>query len=75
MNFSKVPCKSICETKHRKIRFNEKKSTAFENVANKTLCSLDRQFKENFGGVSSIKVKKVKIMENHVNKKMNKSAE
>ena len=71
---AKFPVKVSLKLKTEKYGLMKKKY-CLRDEANKTLCSLDRQFKENFGAASSIKVKKVKIMENHVNKKVNKSAE
>ena len=48
------------------------KEKVLRDVTNKTISSLDRQFKENFGTTFSNQVKKMKIMENHINKKREK---
>ena len=44
-------------------------------MTSKTICSLDRQFKENFGGTFSNQIKKMKVMENYVKKKKKKYAD
>ena len=44
-------------------------------MTNKTISSLDQQFKENFRTTFSNQVKKMKIMENHINKKERNSAD
>ena len=46
-----------------------------QDVTNKTICNLDRQFKESLETAFSNQVKKMKIMDNHVNKKGRKSAD
>ena len=51
------------------------KEKVLRDVTNKTISSLDRQFKENFGTTFSNQVKKMKIMENHINKKERNSAD
>ena len=50
------------------------KEKVLRDVTNKTISSLDRQLKENFGTTFSNQVKKMNIMENHINKKERKSA-
>ena len=51
------------------------KEKVLRDVTNKTISSLDRQFKENFGTTFSNQVKKMKIMGNHINKKERNSAD
>ena len=51
------------------------KEKVLRDVTNKTISSLDRQFKENFGTTFSNQVKKKKIMGNHINKKERNSAD
>ena len=45
------------------------KEKVLREVTNKTISSLDHQFKENFGTTFSSQVKKMKIMENYIIKK------
>ena len=45
------------------------------DMTNKIISSLDHQFKENFGRTFSNQVKKMKIMENHINKNEKKAAD
>ena len=45
------------------------KEKVLREVTNKTISSLDHQFKENFGTKFSNQVKKMKIMENYIIKK------
>ena len=51
------------------------KEKVLQEVTNKTISSLDHQFKENFGTRFSNQVKKMKIMENHIIEKERKSAD
>ena len=45
------------------------KEKVLRDVTNKTIFSLDRQFKENFGITFCSQIKKMTLMENHMNKK------
>ena len=45
------------------------KDKVLRDVTSKTICSLDRQFKETFGAMFSNQIKKMKVMENYVKKK------
>ena len=45
------------------------KDKVLRDVTSKTICSLDRQFKETFGATFSNQIKKMKVMENYVKKK------
>ena len=51
------------------------KEKVLRDVTNKTIFSLDRQFKENFGTTFCSQIKKMTLMENHMNKKQRKSAD
>ena len=51
------------------------KEKVLRDMTNKIISSLDHQFKENFGRTFSNQVKKMKIMENHINKKERNSAD
>ena len=71
---SKVPCKGlVLKLKVEKYALMGKK--VLRDDANKTICRLDCQFKENYGTTFINQIKKTKIMENHVNKKEKKSAD
>ena len=50
------------------------KEKVLRDVTNKTISSLDRQFKKHFGTTFSNQVK-MKIMGNHINKKERNSAD
>ena len=51
------------------------KEKVLRDMKNKTISTLDYQFKENFGTTFSNQVMKMKIMENHINKKERISAD